>query len=127
MQEAPNFWLSVIQSELPTTSYRKHPTAGMLEPKMDDCAYYYDRFSRHDVLKSGASCLWFAPDNGHFRRHDDVLKRLPCLQLKFQSFFAVGMTMVFEVHHACDWQMNWFSGFIMTDVLTITPKFFTYL
>ena len=78
----------------------KHPTAGMLESKSDDRAYYYDLFSRHDILNSGASCLRFTPDYGHFRRHDDVLKRLPCLQLKFQSYLAVGMTMSFEAYHA---------------------------
>ena len=55
----------------------------MVVPKIDDRAYNRDRFSRHDVLKSKSSCLRFPPDYGHFRRHADILKRLPCLQLIF--------------------------------------------
>ena len=88
----------------------------MVELNKDDRAYYFNRFYRHGVQKPGTSCLRFTPDYGHFRRHDDVLKRSPCLQLKFQRAFAVGMMMGFEACHACGWQMNWFSGFIMTDV-----------
>ena len=72
----------------------------MVEPKIDDRAYDHDRFSRHSVLKSG-SCLRFIPDYGYFRSHDDVLKRLPCLQLKFQSSFAIGMMADFSAQHAC--------------------------
>ena len=72
----------------------------MVEPKIDDRAYDHDRFSRHSVLKSG-SCLRFIPDYGYFRRHDDVLKRLPCLQLKFQSSLAIGMMADFSAQHAC--------------------------
>ena len=75
---------------------------------MDDRAYYHDRFFRHDVLKAGASCLRFTSGNGHFRRHDDILKRLPCLQLKFQGSLAVGMMMDSEAYHACDWRMDCF-------------------
>ena len=79
----------------------KHSTAGMLEWKIDDRAYNSDRFSRHDVLKSSSSCLRFAPDYGHFRRHADILKRLPCLLLIFFRSVAVGMMMIFEAYHAC--------------------------
>ena len=71
---------------------------GMAEPKIDDRAYYYDRFYRHGVFKSG--CLRFTPD-GYFRRHDDVLKRLPCLQLKFQNPLSIGMMADFSAQHAC--------------------------
>ena len=88
----------------------------MVELNKDDRAYYFNRFYRHGVQKPGTSCLRFTPDYGHFRRHDDILKRLPCLQLKFQSSISVGMMMGFEAYHACGWQMNWFSGFIMTCV-----------
>ena len=88
----------------------------MLEPKIDDRAYNSDRFPWHDVLKSESSCLRFTPDYGHFRRHAYILKRLPCLQLIFQRFLAVGMMIGFEACHACGWQMNFFSGFIMTVV-----------
>ena len=31
------------------------------------------------------------PNFGHFRRHDGILKRLPCLRLKFPNFLTVGM------------------------------------
>ena len=79
----------------------KHSIAGMLEWKIDDRAYNSDRFSRHDVLKSRSSCLRFAPVYGHFRRHADILKRLPCLQLIFFRSVAVGMMMIFEAYHAC--------------------------
>ena len=63
--------------------------AGMMEQKNDDHAYNLDRFSRHDALKSESSCLRFTPDNGHFRRHVDVLKRLPCLAVSFWSFLMM--------------------------------------
>ena len=86
---------------MPALSYRKHLTVGMVESKMDDRAYYHDRFFRHDVLKAGASCLRFTSGNGHFRRHDDILKRLPCLQLKFQSSLAIGMMAYFSAQCAC--------------------------
>lgn len=72
----------------------------MVEPKNDDRAYNHDRFYRHGVFKSGVPCLRFSPDYGYFRRHDDVLKRLPCLQLKFQSFLAIGMMAVFSAKRA---------------------------
>ena len=74
----------------------------MVEPKIDDRAYNQDWFSRHDAFKSGVACLRFAPDYGHFRRHADVLKRLPCLQLNFFSILAVGMKTVFEAKCACN-------------------------
>ena len=51
--------------------------------------------------KSGSSCLRFTPEYGHFRRHADVLKRLPCLQLKFQSSIAIGMMADFSAQRAC--------------------------
>ena len=73
----------------------------MVEPKIDDRAYFHDRFYRHGVFKSGASCLRFPPDYGYFRRHDDVLKRLPCLQLKFQSSLSIGMMADFSAQRAC--------------------------
>ena len=78
-----------------------NPTAGMLEPETDDRDYNSDRFSRHDVLKLRSTCLRFAPVYGHFRRHADILKRLPCLQLIFSRSVAVGMMMIFEAYHAC--------------------------
>ena len=81
------------------------PIVGMLEPQNDDRAYDHARFYRHGVFKSGASCLRFTPDYGYFRKHDDVLKRLPCLQLKFQRSLAEGTMMGFEAYHACGWQM----------------------
>ena len=81
---------------------------GMVERKMDDRAYYYDQFYRHDIFISGSSCLRFTPDYGHFRRHADILKRLPCLQLKFQRSPAAGTMMGFEAYHACGWQMPQF-------------------
>ena len=40
-------------------------------------------------------------DYGYFRRHDDVLKRLPCLQLKFQSSLAIGMIADFSAQRDC--------------------------
>ena len=46
------------------------------------------------------SNFWLT-DYGYFRRHDDVLKRLPCLQLKFQSSLIVGMKADFEAQHDC--------------------------
>ena len=81
------------------------PIVGMLEPQNDDRAYDHDRFYRHGVFKSGSSCLRFTPDYGYFRKHDDVLKRLPCLQLKFQRSPASGTMMGFEAYRACGWQM----------------------
>ena len=38
---------------------------------------------------------------GYFRRHDDVIKRLPCLQLKFQSSLAIGMMADFSAQRVC--------------------------
>ena len=73
----------------------------MIEPKIDGRAYYYDRFYRHSVFKSESSCLRSTTDYGHFRRHDDVLKRLPCLQLKFQSSLTIGMMANFSAQRAC--------------------------
>ncbi len=65
---------------------------------MDDRAYYYNRFYRHIAFKSKSSCLRFAQNIGYFRRHDDVLKRLSCLQLKFSSFLAAGMMADFQLN-----------------------------
>ncbi len=73
----------------------------MVEPKIDDRAYDHDQFYRHGVFKSEASCLRFTTDYGYFRRHDDVLKRLPCLQLKFQNSLAIGMMADFSAQRAC--------------------------
>ena len=73
----------------------------MVEPKIDDRAYNHDQFYRHGVFKAGAPCLRFSPDYVYFRSHDDVLKRLPCLQLKFQSFFTIGMMVDFSAQRAC--------------------------
>ena len=73
----------------------------MIEPKIDDRAYDHDRFYRHGVFKSGSSCLRFAPDYGYFRRHAAILKRLPCLQLTFHSFLAIGTMADFSAQRAC--------------------------
>ena len=43
----------------------------------------------------------YSIDYGYFRRHDDVLKRLPCLQLKFQSSITIGMMANFSAQRAC--------------------------
>ena len=90
-EEPSNFWLTGSQRKI----------VGMVEPKIDDRAYVHDRFYRHGVFKSGSSCLRFSPDYGYFRRHDEVLKRLPCLQLKFQSPLAIGMMADFSAQRAC--------------------------
>ena len=90
-EELSNFWLIGSQRTI----------VAMFEPKIDVRAYYYDRFYRHGVFKSESSCLRFTPDYGHFRRHDDDLKRLPCLQLKFQSSLVIGMMADFSVQRAC--------------------------
>ena len=90
-EEPSNFWLSGSQSSI----------VGMVELKIDDRAYIHARFYRHVVFKSGSSCLRFTPDYGYFRRHDDVLKRLPCLQLKFQCSLVIGMMADFSAQRAC--------------------------
>ena len=90
-EEPSNFWLTGSQRTI----------VGMVESKIDDRAYYHARFYRHDVFKSVSSCLRFTSDFGYFRRHDDVLKRLPCLQLKFQSSIAIGMMADFSAQRAC--------------------------
>ena len=90
-EEASNFRLTGSQWTI----------VGMVEPKIDDRAYFHDQFYRHGVFKSGSSCLRSTPDYGYFRRHDDVLKRLPCLQLKFQSFLGAGTIADFSSQHAC--------------------------
>ena len=73
----------------------------MVEPKVDDHACDHARFYRHGVFKFRSSCLRFPPDYGYFRRHDDVLKYLQCLQLKFQSSLAIGMMAEFSAQRAC--------------------------
>ena len=73
----------------------------MIEAKTDDRAYYHDQFYRHGVFKSGSSCLQFPQNYAYFRRHDDVLKRLSCLQLNFQSSLAIGMMPDFSDQRAC--------------------------
>ena len=90
-EEPSNFWLTRSQRTI----------VGMFEPKIDDRAYHHDRFYRHGVFKSGSSCLRFTQDYGYFRRYDDVLKRLPCLQLNFQSPLAIGMMADFSAQRAC--------------------------
>ena len=90
-EEPSNFWLIGSQRTI----------VGMVELKIDDRAYDHNRFYRHGVLKSGSSCLRFTPDYGYFRRYDDVLKRLPCLHLNFQSPLAIGMMADFSAQRAC--------------------------
>ena len=96
-EEPSNFWLTGSQRTI----------VGMVESKIDDRAYYHARFYRHDVFKSVSSCLRFTSDFGYFRRHDDVLKRLPCLQLKFQSSLSIGMMADFSVQGACTRKFTW--------------------
>ena len=90
-EEPSNSWLSG----------NKRTIVGIVELKIDDRAYDHARFYSHLVFKSGSSCLRFTPDYGYFRSHDDVLKRLPCLQLKFQSPLAIGMMADFSAQRAC--------------------------
>ena len=90
-EEPSNFWR--------TGSLRT--IVGMVEPKTDDRAYDHDRIYRHSVFKSGSSCPRFPQKYGHFRRHADILKCLPCLQLKFRSSLAIGMMVEFSAQSAC--------------------------
>ena len=92
---------SIVQEAAGNATARtsmRTPIVGMLEPKMDDRAYYYNRFYRHVAFKSKSSCLRFAQNIGYFRRHDDVFKHLSCLQLKFSSFLAAGMMADFQLN-----------------------------